>query len=192
MISFEDAMQLTRTVSSATAFDDAECKAMYDALQEVPFGGLVVEIGCQLGRSSSLIAQCALGKFHTVHIDPYTDQPEFLKQWHEMMWRIGDRDHSYTHMCMRTEQAIPLLVKLGAADGIDLVFIDGDHGYPSVMLDLVVLAPMVKSGGLLTMHDYGRDSLPGVWNAANDHFSLVPDKWGHIGVYGTLGVWRRK
>lgn len=189
MKTLDEVMQLTRTVSSATAFDDAECKAMYDACQTVPFGGVVVEIGCQLGRSSSLLAQCALNKFHTIHVDPFTDQPDFLKQWHEMMWAIGGRDHFYTHLCMRTGQALWQLKMLGD-DGIDLAFIDGDHEYPGVMMDLEILGPLIKPGGLLTMHDYGRDSLPGIYQAASEY--IKADEWEHVGVYGTLGVWRRK
>lgn len=191
MKSFEEVMQLTRTVSSSTAFDDAECKAMYDACQEVPFGGVVVEVGCQLGRSSSLISQCALGKFHTVHVDPFTDQPEFLKQWHQMMWGIGGRDHFYTHLCMRTEQALWQLEMLGG-NGIDLAFIDGDHEYPGVMIDLEALCPMIKQGGLLTMHDYGRESLPGVFKAIEERITPFFASWEHVGTYGTLGVWGRK
>lgn len=188
MKTFEEVMQLTRTVSSATAFDDAECKAMYDALQEVSFGGLVVEIGCQLGRSSSIITQCAANKFHSIHIDPYTSQPDYLRGWHEMMCRVGgDFEHSYTHLCMRTEQAAWHLERL-CRDGIDMAFIDGDHEYPGVMIDLHLVAEKVKTGGLLTMHDYGRDSLPGVFKAANEY---IDNRWEPIGVFDTLGVWRR-
>ena len=186
MIDFEQAMQLTRTVSGSAALDDVECKGMYNALQEVPFDGLVVEVGCQIGRSSSLIAQCALGKFRTVHIDPYVDQPDFLTRWHRMMWAIGGTDHAYTHLCMTTEQAAWHLEKFGP---IDLAFIDGDHEYPGVMLDLELVALRIKQGGLLTMHDYQRESLPGVTLAAN---SLSPELWAYLGIHGTLGIWRRK
>ena len=58
------------------------------------------------------------------------------------------------------------------------------------MIDLRTLCPLIKAGGILTMHDYGRDSLPGVYKAATEY--LKDDKWDQTGVYGTLGVWRRR
>ena len=187
--SFEEVMQLTRNVSSATALDDAEAKGLYDAILQIPHGGLAVEVGCQLGRSSSIFAQLSLGnQFNSIHIDPYTSQPEYAAQWLNMMREVGgDFEHSFTLLCMRTEQAAWHLEKFGP---IDLAFIDGDHEYPGVMVDLNLVASKIKSGGLLTMHDYGRDSLPGVFQAASDY--ITDDKWEHIGTYGTLGVWRRK
>lgn len=190
MKTFEKVMEITEGISSPTALDDAECRALYDAACEVPHGGLVVEIGCQLGRSSSILTQCATGKFRTVHIDPYTSQPELLKAWHEMMCSVGgDFSHSYTHLCMRTEQAEWHLKRL-CADGIDLAFIDGDHEYPGVMTDLMMVAENIRFGGLLTMHDYGRDSLPGVYRAASEY--ITEASWHPVGTYGTLGVWRRR
>lgn len=189
MKSFDEVMEVTRGISSSTALSDEEAEGLYDAAGTVPFGGLVVEVGCQLGRSSSLLTQCAAEKFHTVHIDPHTSQPEILQQWHLMMHQVGgDFTHAYTHLCMRTEQALWLIEQL-ADDGIDLAFIDGDHEYPGVMTDLEILCPLIKRSGILAMHDYGRDSLPGVYQAASEY--LKEDEWKQVGVYGTLGVWRK-
>lgn len=190
MKTFEEVMTLTRTVSSHTALHDEEALALYEACLTVPFGGMVVEVGCQLGRSSSLISQMANeGQFHTIHIDPFTDQPDFLRQWHEMMWKIGGRDHSYTHLCMRTEQASYLLACL-CDEGIHMAFIDGDHEYPGVMTDLTELCPLMANRGRLLMHDYGRDSLPGPLKAATEY--LKPAEWEHLGVAGTMSTWRRR
>lgn len=187
MKTFEEVMTLTRTVSSHTALHDEEARALYEACCHVPEGGMVVEIGCQLGRSSSLIAQCAYNRFNAVFVDPYTDQPDFLRQWHEMMWKIGGRDHNpYIHFCMRTEEAEFLL----ESHWFNLAYIDGDHEYPGVMTDLNILCPLVKRKGLLLMHDYGRNSLPGPLKAATEY--LKPDEWEHLGVAGTMSTWRRR
>lgn len=186
MKTFEEVMQFTRTVSSPTALSDEEAGALYRACWVVPFGGMAVEVGCQLGRSSSLISQVAWEKpFHSLHIDPFTDQPDFLRQWHETMCQIGGRDHFYTHLCMRTDQAAYLLLTLR----FDLVYIDGDHEYPGVRTDLQTLCPLLREGGILCMHDYGRDSLPGVYRAATEY--LKDDKWDQVTVAGTMGVWRK-
>ena len=40
-----------------------------------------------------------------------------------------------------------------AKDGVDLLFIDGDHRYPSVLMDWLLYSPLVKPGGLIAFHD---------------------------------------
>lgn len=187
MKTFEEVMTLTRTVSSPTALSDEEARRIYEACAEVKYG-LVVEVGCQLGRSSSLIAQMAHDLlFKSIHIDPYTEQPDYMRQWHEMMWKIGGRDHNpYAHLCMRTDEAEEWLI----VHRFDVAYIDGDHEYPGVMADLGILCPLMKRGGLLLMHDYSRDSLPGPLKAATEY--LKPDEWKHLGVAGTMSTWRRR
>lgn len=187
--SFEEVMQFTRTVSGAAALQNAEAQALYDCCVQVPKDGIVVEVGCQLGRSSSLISQVgyAIG-YHTIHIDPYKEQPEYLKAWTEMMFRLGkdSEAHEFTFLCMRTEQAQWLLNRLGA---IDMAFIDGDHERDSVEIDLKLVAEWIKRGGLLTAHDYGRDSLPTVREAID---GWVDFRWERLAGAETLGIWRRK
>lgn len=41
------------------------------------------------------------------------------------------------------------------AGGIDLLFIDGDHQYASVLTDWLLYSPLVKPGGLVAFHDIG-------------------------------------
>jgi predicted O-methyltransferase YrrM len=51
------------------------------------------------------------------------------------------------------------------AGGYDMVFIDADHEYPSVLADWVTYGPMVNPGGMVVFHDitprpmYGVDRL---------------------------------
>jgi len=192
MISFEEVMQTTRGISGSPALEDEDARGLYDAVATVPAGGLLVEVGCQLGRSSSLIAQLqqAIG-FHSVHIDPYTSQTDYLKQWTEMMHRVGgDFTHEFTLLCMRTEQADWMLERLGP---IDLAFIDGDHCLPGVLADLRLVAERVRVGGLLTAHDYAKSEQNGLVDvkAAIDPY-IASGKWDEVGVFGSLGVWRRK
>jgi Methyltransferase domain len=193
---FEEVMFLTRKVSGACALQDPEAQALYDCCIQVPEGGIVVETGCQIGRSSSLIAQVgrAIG-YHSIHIDPYHTVPpgvaspsvEYMQSWVAMMRNIGgEHDHEFTFLCMRTEQAKWLLSKVGA---IDMAFIDGDHERPGVDIDLKLVAEWIKRGGFLTAHDYGRDSLPTV-KAAIDGW--MDHRWEQLAGAETLGVWRRK
>lgn len=186
---FENIMQVTSQISSHTAFEDPECQALYAALIEVPRWGLVVEVGCQLGRSSSIISQMRQAlDFHAVHIDPYTSQPDYLKQWVEMMANIGGQTtHAFALLCMRTEQAHWYLDRLGY---IDLAFIDGDHDYAGVTTDLALVAEKVRTNGLLLAHDYGNPGLAGVQTALDEY--TASGLWTKVGVYGSMGIWRRK
>lgn len=177
-------MELTRTVSSATAFSDAECAALYDLCCEQQSLSTVVEIGCQLGRTSSIIAQVgkAIG-YRSVHIDPYTSQYEYLGPWIKMMHGIGN---PFTFHCMRTDQARQAL---DAGDIIDLLLIDGDHTEDGVKKDCMIAGDLVRINGYMCAHDFGRESLPDVSRVMNTY--AVPPKWKHIETYDTLGVWRR-
>lgn len=183
--SFEDVMRITYPISGSPALEDDAARGLYDAVASVPAQGLVVEVGCQLGRSSSLIAQLqrAIG-FHALHIDPYTQQTELAKQWAGMMAEVGV---TFLLAHMRTDEAEWLLRRLGP---LDLAYIDGDHCLPGVRIDLALVGNRIRSGGLLCAHDYGHDSLPDVTQALDEY--LQSDLWDRVGLYGTLGVWRRQ
>ena len=45
-------------------------------------------------------------------------------------------------------------------ESLDWAYIDGDHTYDAVRLDVSAWWPMVRSGGLLMGDDYGRPPLP--------------------------------
>mgnify|MGYP001560589978 CR=1 FL=1 len=53
-----------------------------------------------------------------------------------------------------------------AKGGVDLLFIDGDHQYASVLTDWLLYSPLVKPGGLVAFHD--------VALRVKDHYG-VPD-----------------
>ncbi len=55
----------------------------------------------------------------------------------------------------------------------DYVYIDGEHSYPGVMLDLIDYYPKVKPGGLLIGDDYG---WTGVAPAVQDFIKLNKEK----------------
>jgi predicted O-methyltransferase YrrM len=40
-------------------------------------------------------------------------------------------------------------------EGVDLLFIDGDHQYASVLTDWLLYSPLVRPGGLVAFHDVG-------------------------------------
>ena len=55
-------------------------------------------------------------------------------------------------MLMTSEEAAP---KIPDAS-LDFVYIDGDHSFDFVMLDLILWARKVRPGGMISGHDYYR------------------------------------
>lgn len=66
---------------------------------------------------------------------------------------------------------------------LDLVFIDADHKYESVISDILAWLPHLRTGGILAGHDYRPDANPEVVEAVND---LLPDRHLHEAIW-----WRK-
>lgn len=181
---FDEVMGLTGTISNVHSLQIAECAALYEALCQLPSGAVVVEVGCDVGRSSSLIFQMAVAKdFLTVHIDPWEWFPDRAKAWMETMCERCGRQ-PFVVLRMTTEEA-ELLVRGLTPRGIDLAFIDGSHDYAVVVRDLQIVASRVKQGGFLVAHDYPSSGV----SEAIDPF--VRQGWDKYSQAMGLGVWRR-
>jgi len=66
---------------------------------------------------------------------------------------------------MKSEQAAPLFKD----NSLDFVYIDGDHSYDAVMLDLILWGKKVKHGGIISGHDYRIYRGLGVKEAVDDY-----------------------
>lgn len=183
---FHEVMELTSKISCHEVLEPAECEAMYDTLLQLPDVATVVEVGCDYGRSSSLILQIAKAKnFLTIHVDPWHDLPDRAKQWMELM---TERllYHPFILLRMTTDEALEYIVDL-TAGGIDLAFIDGSHDQDVVERDLQIVASRVKHGGFLTAHDYPS---AGVSEAID---AYVREGWTKVRQADPgFGVWRRQ
>ena len=62
---------------------------------------------------------------------------------------------------------------------LDYVFIDAEHNYESAMNDIKTWLPKVKSGGIISGHNYGDNTYNGVTRAVNECFPVVEtgDDW---------------
>lgn len=58
--------------------------------------------------------------------------------------------------------------KLFGYEYLDMVFIDADHSYESALQDIRAWLPIIKSGGIISGHDYG--TYKGVVRAVNEIF----------------------
>lgn len=181
----EEVMTLTSTLANIHSLQLVECAAMYEVLCQLPDGATIVEVGCDVGRSSSIIFQLASAKnFLTIHIDPWRWFPERAREWLGMM---NERCayQPFVLLRMTTEEAAPLIERL-TPQGIDLAFIDGAHDQPVVERDLAIVASRIKPGGFLTAHDYPSGGV----TEAIDPF--VASGWEKYNQAFGFGVWRRQ
>lgn len=125
----------------------------------------IVEIGCLHGRSSFALVT---GTASTVWcIDPWND--DGYNSW---MGSLGHLPNAKP-MRMTSVEAAPLI------PDVDMVFIDGDHHYESVVADLDAWLP--KTRRLICGHDYTTQGWGGgVGRAVNERFENVKVAAGDI------------
>jgi len=147
-------------VLSAVSRD--ECRR----LAELARGRSVLEIGSYYGRSTIALASTAA----LVHsVDPHdggpVESPGTLPEFLAGLERHALREKVVVHVG-RSTQIVPLL-----RDGsFDMVFVDAMHQRPEVDVDLYLSACVLRAGGCLALHDYGRDGVQ------------VGDAWHPFGV----------
>lgn len=189
MIPFEEVYRLASRSGSESAFNKQECRALYDLIvNNVKSDGLVVEIGIQFGRSTTVIGLLAkeIG-FKFVAID----------NWHEDVSKEA-KNHVENFLIKELGLPIDLVnddsqeVAKDFVGNIDLIHIDGDHNFEGVLVDCKEWLPKVKLGGFACFDDYGHESLMGVyfgvWVYMSGH-----NEWQFIKRYGNkLGIFQRK
>lgn len=150
----------------------------------------VAEIGVWRGRTSKeILEQChdILSQYWA--IDPWVQYLQSPKRWaSNEQW-----DEWYQNvcklMCWFPKLHVVRMTSLNAAklfpeEYFDLVFIDGDHFYEAVLNDIEAWLPLVRKGGLLTGHDYGKKS--GVKKAVDERFGE------EIEIMAPEGIWIKK
>ncbi len=115
----------------------------------------IVEIGSYLGRSTRALAENTPGNVWAV--DDWKGPREI--QWKnsedlEAKFRVNLRD------LIESGKVFPIHADHGQPNGLlsdvrpDMVFIDGDHAYESVIRDIEIWKARILPGGLLCGHDF--------------------------------------
>lgn len=144
---------------------------------------MVLEIGCALGRATRALGDHVRGAVWSV--DPwsgdYTNNNGTDARWFRKLAPSGDamfaRFQEHVADLIAMGRVLPVratardaVQQLAAAGQFDLVFLDGDHRYREVVSDIDRFTPLVRSGGILAGHDYGRADWPGVKQAVDERF----------------------
>lgn len=154
---------------------------------------VIVEMGSWKGRSTKALAMATKGRVYAVDHWKGSSNPEdattveIKKRGPNVIFNEFSNNLAGE---IKLKKVIPIYadsdegartIRQMHPEGVDMVFIDGDHEYESVRRDLRSFMPLLKPGGLLCGHDLC-PIFPGVGRALGE---LVP---GHHSVIGS--IWR--
>ena len=110
------------------------------------------EIGVSGARHAAQMLN-AIPDLHLTLVDPWVPYFRYNKKlvesrYAEAIKRMKDRN--VTVMKMPSIEAAPQVED----GGLDFVYIDGDHRFDAVMIDIILWAPKVRRGGIVAGHDY--------------------------------------
>jgi SAM-dependent methyltransferase/predicted O-methyltransferase YrrM len=139
----------------------SQARRLWDRAQELRAGASVVEIGSYRGRSAIVLAAGAPSDASVLAIDPHAGNDRGPQQW-EGTPEEGQSDH---------EVFLRNLAEAGVADRvrhvrkyshealddvdapIDLLYVDGAHGYGPARDDLVQWSAKLAPGATMLVHD---------------------------------------
>lgn len=154
----------------------------HDVAEEIPAGGVCVELGVWCGRSLTYLAHRlrSLGKQCELWgIDAWPNDYGFGGHDDRMAAAGGVYASSLTDMLKYAPEYFRdiNLVRCDSARGarlfepssVDFCFVDAMHDFVHVKADLAAWTPKLKAGGILAGHDYTSD-YPGVESAIGEAF----------------------
>ena len=141
--------------------NDRQGMALFDAAAACSARGAIVEIGSWKGRSTIWLAHGArLAHQHVVAIDPHVNSREdpsarTFAEFSENLRRAGVADIVKPIVKTAREAARDF------EDGVEVLFIDGDHSDAGAEEDADVWLPRLIEGGTVLMHDVATASYTG-------------------------------
>lgn len=157
---------------------EAELQWLAEQARNLPLGAEAVEIGTFKGRSARAIVDymdfSQGGRLYCV--DPYETYPDpgvadaATESW-DSVFLVASRNLSGVGcMVVQFRESSTRAALRFHDQTIDMIFIDGDHSYSSVLADITAWERTVKPGGLICGHDYNVH--PGVKPAVDESFQF--------------------
>lgn len=167
------------TVTTAITGPEAE------ELGRLAQGKTVLELGSYHGFSTVVLASVA-DRVYAVDWHMGDDHAGVGDSWGEFTKNLNEYPDAASRVVVcrgRFEDEVPKL----AAEGVrvDGAFLDGMHDEPSVTRDLALALTLVRPGGFIAAHDYGRGDHNGF---AGFRVTEVMDRFGVDHSVGFLGV----
>jgi len=114
------------------------------------------EVGVFRGRNARQMFKSIPG-LKLIGVEAFDDQPSSTR--HKTVPRYErNRKNCYERLrhwdMMMIEKFSEIAVQDIPYESLDFVYIDGDHSYDYVMLDIILYARRVRKGGIVAGHDY--------------------------------------
>lgn len=151
----------------------------------IPQGGTYLEVGTFMGASLAHLGTLR-PDVKLIAVDPWLDEPSQgycgPGEYTELQREHGGLFFAFLHYMGKFAPDVLKRVQIirGTArtvrilEPVDLLFIDGAHDVESVLLDLDVFAPIVRSGGVIAGHDYNPTATDlmtdGVYTAVGERY----------------------
>ena len=127
------------------------------------------EIGVAHGNASRIIVRACKDQIKEYYaIDPWAPcRGAGFDRLNKEDW---DEMYEKVHLKLSKYEVIKIIrlkseyaVQLFEPKSLDMVFIDGDHGFGAVIKDIKFWLPIIRDGGLITGHDYNGSPPYGSW-----------------------------
>jgi len=139
------------------------------------------EVGVQRGRNAWVMLQ-NIPDLKLYLVEPYADHPSNYRKWGE---KVHAKFKKQAHERLKNDnvewiEGFSENVSNEIPDGsLDFVYIDGEHTYDFVMIDIILWSRKVRKGGIISGHDYEywKPHQPKVARALNNYveaYNLKP------------------
>lgn len=123
------------------------------------------EIGVHTGAYTRILAQYLTGTFYA--IDPWEcwaehvcsggayrrkDHAGSIEATEKARQTAMDRLEKYSHVKVLRQTSVQAAISI-PDDSLDMVYVDGNHLYPYVIIDLWAYWPKLRDGGIMSGHD---------------------------------------
>lgn len=136
------------------------CKDIKDYLYNLSENPIIVEIGSYMGESTEIFAQefpfatiCAVDPW----INGYDDNDETSDADMIDVENQFDMRIKYYKNIIKIKD---FSLNVNTVDEIDMIYIDGSHRYEDVKADILYWKDKIKSGGIISGHDYYLTNTP--------------------------------
>lgn len=128
---------------------EKECLGLQELCEELPENPIIIQIGAERGTSTLAMLDARPDAF-IYSIDRGVCPEEFdnlkkagqdTKRVIRILGKSQDVGITWDKMC-------------------DMLFVDGDHSYAGVKRDVELFRPWIKSGGIISFHDYIPEPIP--------------------------------
>lgn len=130
----------------------------------------IVELGSYCGGSTVVIAQAAVRRNPDVKvyaIEPFVfDEPRYHHNYEELFDQ-NISEWGLTPNVVKTKMTSDVAARHWN-EGIDFLYVDGDHRYEAVVRDINNFVPFVRVEGLFAFHDYKPAGKEGVKRAVDE------------------------